>query len=152
METIYEAAGGTDGLIALAHAWTARCLADEVAAHPFENNLKPDHAERLAAYWAEALGGPAGAYTQHYGDESQVVALHSGNGEHDELNEICIALFDQALDDVGIGSATVLGQALHDYFAYTTTGPMYAFHHSADEVPAGLELTLWSWDGRESSQ
>jgi hypothetical protein len=47
METIYAAAGEIAGLKALAHAWTERCLADAVAAHPFEaTGLKPDHAER----------------------------------------------------------------------------------------------------------
>ena len=38
MQSVYEAAGGDEGLVRLAEAW--------------------QHSERLAAYWAEALGGP----------------------------------------------------------------------------------------------
>ncbi|MGL5910408.1 MAG: hypothetical protein ACRCZP_10445, partial [Phycicoccus sp.] len=34
METIYAAAGGRDGLLALARAWHARCLADDLLEHP----------------------------------------------------------------------------------------------------------------------
>ncbi len=31
---------------------------DEVVSHAFSHGFHPEHAERLAAYWAEALGGP----------------------------------------------------------------------------------------------
>lgn len=52
-------------------------MADEVVGHA-------QHVERLSAYWAEALG-PA-AYSDSYGDETAVVKMHSGNGEHDEMD------------------------------------------------------------------
>jgi hemoglobin len=58
METVYEAAGGTGGLLRLAHAWHARVMADEVVEHAFSHGFHPDHTSRLAAYWVEALGGP----------------------------------------------------------------------------------------------
>ena len=53
--TIYEAAGGRQAFIALAHAWHARCLADPIVSHAFSHGCHPKHSERLAAYWAEAL-------------------------------------------------------------------------------------------------
>src|SRR6476659_5033280 len=84
--TIFEAVGGYDALLRLAHAWHERCLADPVASHPFGH---PGHLARLAAYWAEALGGPAG-YTAAMGDHSHVLRLHAGNGEHHELDERAI--------------------------------------------------------------
>src|SRR5215213_3938857 len=58
MQTIYEAAGGNDGLLRLASAWHTRVLADEVVSHAFSHGFHPQHTERLAAYWAEVLGGP----------------------------------------------------------------------------------------------
>lgn len=58
MPTIDEAAGGEAGLLRLAEAWHARVLADEVVAHAFSHGYRADHSVRLAAYWAEALGGP----------------------------------------------------------------------------------------------
>jgi hemoglobin len=146
MATVYEAVGGSDGLLALAHAWHARVLADEVVSHAFSHGFRPDHSERLAAYWAEALGGPA-AYTSAYGDESSVVRLHSGNGPHDEMDQRAIACFDQALDDVGIGADARLRDTLHSYFAWATTTTMSDYHRSADDVPNDLSLPRWSWDG-----
>ena len=71
---MFNAAGGAAGLRHLAEAWHVRVMADEVVAHAFSHGFRPDHTERLASYWAEALGGPA-SYTQRYGDESFVLAL-----------------------------------------------------------------------------
>ena len=70
--TIYEAAGGHGAFVALAHAWHARCLADPIVSHAFSHGYHPQHSERLAAYWAEALGGPSN-YTNSMGDQSGVV-------------------------------------------------------------------------------
>ena len=144
MSSIYEAAGGADGLLDLAHAWHARCLADPVASHPFDHpGQHPLHLERLAAYWGEALGGPA-TYTSEMGDESLVLRLHAGNGEHTELDQRAVACFDAALADVGY--ATELRQVLHDYFAWSTVR-MGEHPDTPDTVPEDLPLPHWSWTG-----
>ncbi len=145
MQTLYEAAGGEDSLLALAHAWHERVMADEVVSHAFSHGFHPQHSERLAAYWGEALGGPA-RYSEEYGDESSVVRLHSGNGPHEEMDRRAIACFDQALVDVGLAVNERLCQVLHDYFAWATTATMSRYHDSED-VPDGLRMPRWSWDG-----
>ena len=58
MESVYDAAGGDEGLLRLAGAWHERVMADEIVSHAFSRGFHPQHTERLAAYWAEALGGP----------------------------------------------------------------------------------------------
>src|SRR6516225_7224980 len=90
MQTVFEAAGGMDGLRRLADAWHRRVMADDVVGHAFSHGFHPQHVERLAAYWAEALGGPS-AYSNSYGDETTVVKMHSGNGKHDEMDRRAIA-------------------------------------------------------------
>ena len=149
MHTVYEAAGGTEGLLRLAGAWHEQVLADEVVSHAFSHGFHPDHVERLAAYWIEALGGPT-AYTDSYGDETSVVRLHSGNGLHEEMDRRAIACFDQALADVGI-TDDPLRQVLHDYFAWATTTTMARYHESSADVPDGLSIPRWSWEGLASS-
>jgi hypothetical protein len=42
------------------------------------------------------------AYSDSYGDETTVVKMHSGNGEHDEMDRRAIACLDLALADVGL--------------------------------------------------
>lgn len=146
MQTVFEAAGGEEGMLALAAAWHARVMEDEVVSHAFEHGFRPDHTERLAAYWAEALGGPPAFSTTH-GDESSVVRIHSGNGRHEEMDRRAIACFDQALVDVGLGEPAELGRVLHDYFAWATRTTMDGYPESADDIPDGLTIPRWSWDG-----
>jgi len=144
--SVFDAAGGMDGLRRLASAWHANVMADEVVSHAFSHGFHPQHTERLAAYWAEALGGPTG-YSDAYGDETSVVRMHSGNGVHEEMDRRAIACFDQALMDSGLSADDRLRQVLHDYFAWATTTTMSRYHRSADDVPDNLQIPLWSWDG-----
>jgi hemoglobin len=146
METIYEAAGGWDGMLRLARAWHTRVLEDEVVSHAFSHGFHPQHTERLAAYWAEALGGPT-MYSDRFGDETSFVRIHSGNGPHEEMDERAIACFDRALEDVGLATNERLRGVLHDYFAWATTTTMSRYHDSAEEVPDGLLIPKWSWHG-----
>lgn len=145
MESVYEAAGRGEGLLRLAAAWHARVLADEVVSHAFSHGFHPRHTERLAAYWAEALGGPT-TYSDTFADETSVVRMHSGNGPHEEMDRRAIACFDQALGDVGL-VAEPLRTVLHDYFAWTATTALARYHESADDVPEGLTIPRWSWTG-----
>jgi len=145
MQSVYDAVGGSQGLLRLAEAWHARVMADEVVAHAFSHGFHPDHGERLAAYWAETLGGPT-LYSDRYGNESSVVRMHSGNGAHEEMDRRAIACFDQALADVGL-TAGPLRKVLHDYFAWATTTTMAQYPESADDVPEGFGIPRWSWDG-----
>jgi hemoglobin len=146
MQSVYEAVGGGEGVVRLAEAWHARVMADEIVSHAFSHGFHPQHSERLAAYWGEALGGPT-TYSDNYGDETSVVRIHSGNGVHEEMDRRAIACFDQALADLGLNAAEPLWQVLHDYFAWATTTTMARYHESADDVPAGLSIPRWSWDG-----
>jgi len=84
-QSIFDAAGGMTGIRRLAEAWHARVMADELVSHAFSHGFHPQHTERLAAYWAEALGGPAG-YSEAYDGETSVVRTHSGNGVHEEMD------------------------------------------------------------------
>ena len=147
MSTVYDAAGGDGGLFRLATAWHERVLADEVVSHAFSHGFHPDHTARLAAYWAEALGGPT-RFSSGLGDETTVVRMHSGNGPHEDMDRRAVACFDQALDDVGLTGEVRL--VLHDYFAWSTHHSMNRYHHADDDVPDGLTIPLWSWDGLQS--
>jgi len=146
VRTVYEAAGGDEGLLRLAGAWHERVMADEVVSHAFGHGFHPRHTERLAAYWAEALGGPT-TYSEGYGDETSVLRIHSGNGSHEDMDQRAIACFDQAMTDVALAGGDPVRAVLHDYFAWATTTAFARYPASADEVPEGLPVPQWSWNG-----
>jgi hemoglobin len=79
-----------------------------------------------------------------------VVRLHSGNGPHEEMDSRAIACFDQAMTDIGLPEGDVLWSVLHNYVAWATTTTMSQYHRSADDVPDGLRIPQWSWDGPQA--
>jgi hemoglobin len=136
VSTLYDEVGGFDAIMTLCRTWTDLCLADPVAAHPFERDIHPRHDERLAAYLAEALGGPA-LYTSGYGDESSMQRIHAGHGVHIELDELCLEMFDRALVRTGITGTA--GERLSAYFR-AATELQRKYSDDVDEVPDGLPL------------
>jgi len=134
--SLYEACGGFDRILALTRSWHRLCLADPEAAHPFEHGLHAYHDERLAAYLAEAFGGPA-LYSAGYGDESYVQRIHACNGVHLELDEACLRAFDAALAEVGITGEAAAGASA--YFRRATERQR-AWSEPGAEVPAGLPI------------
>ncbi|MFI7589829.1 oxidoreductase [Spongisporangium articulatum] len=143
--SVYVAAGGDDGVRRLAEAWHRRVLADEVVSHAFSHGFHPEHTERLAAYWAEAWGGPATFSTRYRGDDTLVLRMHAGQGRHEEMDDRAVACFDQALADVEVTDER-LAATLHDYFAWVVA-EMAGYPESPDQVPDGLAVARWSWDG-----
>src|SRR3974390_1829305 len=121
-------------------------MADEVSSSASPRGFHPQHSQRLAAYWAEALGGPD-AYSGAYGDQTSAMRIHSGNGPHEEMERWAIECSAQAMHDAPLDAAGPLRQVLHDYFAWATTTEMSRYHQSADEVPAGMSIPRWSWTG-----
>lgn len=73
--------------------------------------------------------------------------MHSGNGPHEEMDQRAIACFDQALTDISLAGDEPVRSVLLDYFAWATTTTMSRYHESADDVPDGLPIPQWCWDG-----
>jgi hemoglobin len=138
MEKLYDEIGGADAVLALAHAWHERVLADPVVEHAFSHGFREDHTERLAAYWAEVLGGPA-TYSETMGDESHVVRLHTGNGPHDEMDRLAVDCFAAALGDAGVPE-----EHHARLVAWFRDANVYVNHHfdSPDAVPEGLPMPV----------
>jgi truncated hemoglobin YjbI len=145
--TIYEAMGGPDAVRSLAEAWHSRCLADPVLAHPFEDGVHPQHTERLAAYWAEQLGGPT-SYTESFARYSDVVRQHTGNGPHPQMDGRGVAAFTLSLDDANIPADPELRFQLIAWFTWATAVLNHGWS-TASEVPDDLPMPAWGWDGTD---
>jgi hemoglobin len=146
--SLFEFAGGEPAFLALAAAHHARCLADPELNHPFSGtDRNPHHVRRLAAYWAEVLGGPP-QFSDACSDHSAVLRMHSGNGAMDDLGRRFIACFDHAMDDAELPADPQFRAAMHAYMVWATAD-VTAFPTSSDEVPSRLSMPRWSWDGLE---
>jgi hemoglobin len=145
--TIYEFAGGEAAFLALAAAHHRRCLEDPVLNHPFSHPGNPEHVERLAAYWAEALGGPP-RFSELCGGQVAMLQLHAGTGAEDDLGRRFVDCFVKAADDAGLPEDPGLRAALRAYMESAVAQVMsYAPHDS--QVPAEVRVPRWGWNGPE---
>ena len=144
--SLYEFAGGMPAFLALAQAHHARCLADPELNHPFSHpGQHPQHVERLAAYWAEVMGGPS-EYSNSCGDHSFVLQLHAGNGDMTDLGRRFVACFVAAADDAGLPDDPEFRAALRAYMEWAVN-EILRFGPADAVVPGNLGLPHWSWDG-----
>ncbi len=144
--TLYEFAGGDVAFLALARAHHARCLADPELNHPFSHDDQhPQHVERLAAYWAEVMGGPT-AYSESCGDQSGLLHMHSGNGDMTDLGERFLRCFVEAMDDAGLPADPEFRGAMRAYMRWAIDDVL-AYSPVGSVVAPGQAMPHWDWDG-----
>lgn len=148
--SLYEFAGGERAFLALATAHHARCLADPELNHPFSHeDQHPQHVERLAAYWAEALGGPPG-YSTECGTHSGVVHMHSGNGDLSDLNRRFLACFVQAMEDADLPDDPEFRSVMRDFMVWAI-GEVSG-RADGDDVADDAPMPRWTWDGLAAAE
>lgn len=144
--SLYEFAGGDAAFLALAAAHHARCVADPELNHPFSHpGQHPQHVERLAAYWAEVMGGPE-AYSQTCGDQSFVLQMHAGNGDMTDLGRRFLGCFVAAADDAALPEDPEFRAALRAYMTWAVE-EVLRFGEPEALVPHGRPVPHWSWEG-----
>jgi hemoglobin len=147
--TLFEFAGGDRAFLALATAHHARCLEDPELNHPFSHpDQDPQHVERLAAYWAEVMGGPP-SYSQACGDQTAVLHIHAGHGDMTDLGERFIRCFAVAAEDAGLPADPEFRAALHAYMCWAV-GDVLTYSAADAVVPAGEAMPHWGWDGLQT--
>ena len=144
--SLFEFAGGEPAFLALATAHHARCVQDPELNHPFSHpGQHPQHVERLAAYWAEVMGGPP-RYSQACGSQSGLLHMHSGNGDMGDLGRRFVDCFVRAADDAGLPEDPEFRAVLRTYMQWAVED-MLSYPSPDAEVPAGSAIPHWSWDG-----
>ncbi len=144
--SLYEFAGGDPAFRALAAAHHARCLADPELNHPFSHpGQHPQHVERLAAYWAEVMGGPP-SYSKSCGDHSTVLEIHSGNGDMSDLGRRFVGCFLSAADDAGLPEDPEFRAALRAYMEWAVA-EVLVYGPPGTPVRPGLPMPHWTWEG-----
>ena len=144
---MFEFAGGEPAFLALAAAHHQRCLEDPVLNHPFSHQGNPRHVERLAAYWAEAFGGPP-RYSESCGGHSAMLGIHAGTGAGDDFGPRFVACFVQAADDAGLPDDPAFRAGLRAYMEWAV-GEVLPYSPHGSRVPARLPVPRWGWDGLE---
>ena len=100
---------------------------------------------RLAAYWAEVMGGPP-RYSELPSDQSFLLHLHAGHGDMTDLGRRFVECFVAAADDAGLPADAEFRAALRAYMEWAVDDVL-AYSAEGSLVPAGLPMPRWSWEG-----
>jgi hemoglobin len=143
--TLYEHAGGDDGLHRLEEIFYARALADPVLKTLFTTRV-PTHVDHLTWFTAESFGGPD-RFTSELGFQ-YIIDVHRNLKITDEQRDRFITAYLEALDEAGMPADDAFRQAVREHVEF---GAHVAQQNSWAQTDADLhpirEVPHWTWPG-----
>jgi hemoglobin len=145
MSTLYEHAGGTDGLHHLESLFYASVLADPVL-QPLFGAGKPEHVDHLTAFTAESFGGPD-RFTREFGF-AHLIDVHRGLRITEAQRERFVALYLAALDAAGMPDDEPFRQAVLEHVDFGSRVALQNSNATSDaELHPLREVPRWTWPG-----
>src|SRR4051795_9354753 len=115
MPTMYDFAGGEEGLHRLEEPFYAMVLADEVL-RPLFGAGKPEHVDHLTAFTAESFGGPD-RFSRELGF-AHLISVHRGLKISEEQRQRFVELYMAALDETGMPSDPEFREAVREHVEF----------------------------------
>ncbi|MBO1334733.1 group II truncated hemoglobin [Streptomyces sp. VRA16 Mangrove soil] len=140
--TLYEWAGGAEALGRLTAVFYAHVVKDDLLG-PLFAELPAEHAEHVALWLGEVLGGPP-AYSEQVGGHSHMVARHIGKGITEAQRRRWVNLMHDAADEAGLPTDAEFRSA---FAAYVEWGTRLAVTFSAPgaDRPDEQPVPVWGW-------
>src|SRR5260221_1753591 len=144
MKTLYEHAGGEQGLRRFTDLFYRSVLADPLL-QPLFGAGKPHHVAHLTAFTAETFGGPD-LFSREMGGFSGLIAAHRGLRITEEQRQRFVELYLAAADRAGLPADPAFPEALRSHVEF---GSQVAKQNSNAETDDQLhplrEVPLWQW-------
>jgi hemoglobin len=145
MPTLFEHAGGEQGLHRLEQVFYDSVLADPVL-QPLFGAGRAEHVEHLTAFTAESFGGPD-RFSRELGF-AHLIAVHRGLPITEEQRQRFVQLYLQALDTVGMPADPAFRQAVREHVEFGSRVALQNAHAVTDEQLHPLrEVPRWTWPG-----
>jgi hemoglobin len=142
-ETLYEHAGGDEGLHRLEELFYEKALADPLLASLFTER-RPTHVDHLTWFTAESFGGPQ-RFSRELGFQ-YIIDVHRNLEITDEQRERFVALYLAALDDADMPSDEPFREATREHVEF---GSRVAQQNSRAKTDAELhpirQVPKWDW-------
>jgi hemoglobin len=144
MTTIFEHAGGQEALRHFIEAFYRSVLSDPLLQQLFGAG-RPHHVEHLAAFDAEAFGGPD-TFTRETGGFARLIDAHLGLNIAEEQRRRFVELYLAAADATGLPDDVRFREALRSHVEFGSQVAMQNSHaHTDDELHPLREVPLWRW-------
>jgi hemoglobin len=145
METLYEHAGGEDGLRRFIEIFYRSLLADPLL-HPLFGEGKASHVDNLTAFTAETFGGP-GTFSARMGGFPLLIEAHRGLRIEEAQRARFVELYMEAADTAGLPDDEPFRASLRSHVEFGTQVALQNSHAETDEQLHPLrEVPLWEWE------
>ncbi|ADP82165.1 group II truncated hemoglobin [Pseudofrankia inefficax] len=142
-ESLYEHAGGDEGLHRLEELFYAKALADPVLRALFTERV-PTHVDHLTWFTAESFGG-ADRFTRQLGFR-YLIDVHRGLKISDEQRERFVATYLEALDEAGMPDDAPFRRAFREHVEFGAHVAQQNSHAVTDaELHPIREVPAWNW-------
>jgi hemoglobin len=145
MATLFEHAGGEDGLHRLEQVFYDSVLRDPVL-QPLFGGGRPEHVDHLTAFTAESFGGP-----DHFSRElgfDHLISVHRGLKITEEQRQRFVELYMKALDEANMPSDPDFRGAVREHVEFGSRVAMQNSHAATDDELHPLrEVPRWTWPG-----
>lgn len=145
MPSLYEYAGGEEGLHRLEDSFYGSVLEDPIL-KPLFGAGQPQHVDHLTAFTAESFGGPD-RFSRELGF-AHLIDVHRGLHITEEQRQRFVELYLAALDAAAMPSDPAFRKAVREHVEF---GSRVAMQNSnaerEDELHPLREVPRWTWRG-----
>jgi hemoglobin len=143
--SLYDHAGGDEGLHRLEQCFYAKVLADPLL-QPLFGAGQPRHVEHLTWFTAESFGGPD-RFSRELGFD-HLIDVHRHLEITDEQRERFVALYMQALDEGEMPADEAFREAVRSHVEFGTRVAQQNSHAKSDaELHPLRQVPHWDWPG-----
>lgn len=144
MQTLYQFAGGHEGLRRLIETFYSDVLADPVL-KPLFGQGRPGHVDVLTAFEAESFGGPDD-FSQTMGGFAHLINVHRNLKITEAQRSRFVELYLAALDKAGMPGDPAFRQALREHVEFGSHVAMQNSNATSDDQLHPLrEVPHWTW-------
>jgi hemoglobin len=144
MRSLYEHAGGEEGLRGFIALFYASVLADDLL-QPLFGEGRPSHVDHLTAFTAETFGGPD-AFTREMGGFAHLIDVHRHLKITEEQRVRFVELYMAAADAAGLPADPPFRQALREHVEFGSEVARQNSNAATDEELHPLrEVPHWDW-------
>jgi hemoglobin len=148
VETLYQHAGGDEGLHRLEELFYAKALSDPVLKTVFTERVAT-HVEHLTWFTAEAFGGPD-TFTRELGFQ-YLIDVHRHLKITDEQRERFVAAYLEALDEAGVPDDEPFREAVRSHVEFgAQVAQQNSLAESDDELHPIRHVPHWEWPSAAS--
>lgn len=149
MASLYEHAGGEEGLHRLEDIFYTSVLADPVL-QPLFGAGKPQHVDHLTAFTSESFGGPD-RFTRELGFD-HLIAVHRGLRITEEQRQRFVQLYTAALDRADMPADEAFREAVRTHVEFGSHVAMQNSNATSDDELYPLhDVPRWTWAGDQDA-